>query len=40
VEEITTVADCLRYILAPLAEHNSGEQLALVTQILAETTLL
>jgi hypothetical protein len=40
VEVIGTVADCLHYILAPLAEHNSDGQLAVVTHMLAEATLL
>ena len=40
VEVIGIVADRLRYILASLAEHKSDDELALVTGVLADTTLL
>lgn len=40
VEIIGMVADRLRCVLAPLAEHTSDEELALVTGALAETTVL
>jgi hypothetical protein len=40
VEVIGIAADRLRSILALLAEHSSDEDLALVTDVLAEATLL
>jgi len=40
VEVIGIAADRLRAILSLLAEHRSDEELAVVTDVLAETTLL
>ncbi|MEA2495689.1 MAG: hypothetical protein QOJ29_3600 [Thermoleophilaceae bacterium] len=40
VEAMSMVADRLRSILAPVAEHTSDAELALATRLLAETTLL
>lgn len=40
VDVIGMAADRLRGILVLLAEHNSDEELGLVTSVLAETTLL
>jgi hypothetical protein len=40
VDVIGTIADQLRDTLAALAEHNSDDELALVTQVLAQTTML
>ena len=40
VEIIGMVADRLRLMLARLSEHNSDADLAIVTHVLAETTLL
>jgi hypothetical protein len=37
---IDEAADCMSDLLARLAEHRSDEELALVTQVLAEITLL
>ncbi len=40
VEVIGMVAERIRRILAPLSEHTGDAELALVTRVLAETTLL
>jgi hypothetical protein len=40
VDVIEAIADRLRGTLAVLAEHNSDDELALVTQVLAQTTML
>ena len=39
-EVIAVIAEHLRGVLALMAEHRDDEELALVTQVLAETTLL
>ena len=40
VDVIGAIADRLRGTLAVLAEHHSDAELALVTQVLAQTTML
>jgi hypothetical protein len=39
-EVIGLIAERLRRVLAVLAEHNSDDEMELVTRVLAETTLL